>query len=117
MKDKVKEGWVTNQVFGDLSQAWKLRCDDSVSDTEYEEDLRIFLKGMPPRGSGSGTTDPVGGWQKGFVPVAAPLRPASKGENETAWAVERSAAPGYKKIMNAFMNERLGPAGAFVCCS
>ena len=70
-------------------QAWKLRCDGSVDEAEHEEDMRMIPKGMQPGGSGSGTTEPVGGSQGSLVPVAVPLRPASKGENEKARALER----------------------------
>ena len=61
----------------------------------------MILKGMQPGGSGFDTTEPVGGSQGSLVPVAAPLRPASKGENKQARAVDRSAAPGYQNIENA----------------
>ena len=50
------------------------------------------------------------------MPVAAPLRPAAKGENEKPRALERSAAPGYQNIMNDIIKEDLGPAGAFEYC-
>ena len=46
LKDKAKEGLVKHQVFENLSQPWKLRCDGSVDGAEYEQDLRIILKEM-----------------------------------------------------------------------
>ena len=49
----------------------------------------MILKRMQPGGSGSGTTEPVGGSQGSLVPVADLLRPASEGENEKAGALER----------------------------
>ena len=44
LKDKAKEGLVTDQVFENLSQAWQLPCDGSVDEAEYEEGLRMILK-------------------------------------------------------------------------
>ena len=117
LKEKAKEVYSQIKSFNNLSQAWKLRCDGSVEEAEHEEDLLMILKGMQPGRSGSGTTELAGGSQGRLVPVAAPLRPASKGENEKPRALEiSSAAPGYKYIMNAFIKERLGQAGAFVYC-
>ena len=44
LEDKAKGGLVKDQVFDNLSQACKLRCDDSVDEAEYKEDLRMILK-------------------------------------------------------------------------
>ena len=61
---------------------------------------------IQPRGSGSGTTEPVGGSQGSLVSVAAPHRPASKGEKEKARALDRSASsPGYQNILNVFIKD------------
>ena len=51
-------------------------------------------KEVQPRGSGSGTTEHVGGLQGSLAPVAA-SRPASKGEKKKASALGRAASPGY----------------------
>ena len=42
----------------------------------------------------------MGGLQGSLVPVAAPPRPASKGDKEKASALERSAVPAYQNITN-----------------
>ena len=43
LKDKATEGLVTDQIFENLSQAWKLRCDGLVNEVEHEEGLRMIL--------------------------------------------------------------------------
>ena len=79
-KVKSKGGFVTDHAFENLTQGWKLRCDESVDKVEYEKDLRMILKEMQPGGSGPGTTEHVGGSQGSHATVAAPPRPASNGE-------------------------------------
>ena len=53
LKDNAKEGLVTDQVFENLSLAWKMPRDGSVDEAEYEEDLRMIVKWMHPGGCGS----------------------------------------------------------------
>ena len=43
-KVKSKGGFVTDHAFENLTQGWKLRCDESVDEVEYEKDLRMILK-------------------------------------------------------------------------
>ena len=44
LRGKEKDGCVTDQVFNNLSQAWKLRCDGSVNEVEYTEDVQMVPK-------------------------------------------------------------------------
>ena len=103
LKAQAEEGLVTDQVFENLNQAWKLRCGGSVGEDEYEEDLRMILKEMQPGGSVSETAEPVVGSQGRLVPLAALPPPASRGGKENARALAKSSAPGYQHIMNAFI--------------
>ena len=82
-KVKSKGGFVTDHAFENLTQGWKLRCDESVDEVEYEKDLRMILKEMQQGGSGSRTTEHVGGSQGSLATVAAP-RPASMGERRNS---------------------------------
>lgn len=47
-KDKAKKSLIADQVFANISHAWKLRCDSSVSEAEYEKVLRMTLQRMQP---------------------------------------------------------------------
>lgn len=46
LKARTKEGLVTEQVFENLSQAYKLRYGGSVDEDEYEKDLQMILEEM-----------------------------------------------------------------------
>ena len=50
LKAQAKEGLVTDQIFENLNQVWKLRFDGSVDEDEYEENLRMILKELQPGG-------------------------------------------------------------------
>ena len=84
--EKEKEGFVSGRPGN-----W---CDGSVEEVECTEDVQMTPKETQPRGSGSGTTEHVGGLQGSLAPVAA-SRPASKGEKKKASALGRAASPGY----------------------
>ena len=85
--EKEKEGFVSGRPGN-----W---CDGSVEEVECTEDVQMTPKETQPRGSGSGTTEHVGGSRGSLALVEAPPRPAPKSEKKKARALGRAAAPGY----------------------
>ena len=48
LKARTKDGTVTEQLLGLLNQAWALRCDGTLDEGEYAEDIRTVISEMSP---------------------------------------------------------------------
>ena len=47
-KTRTKDGAVTERLLGVLNQAWTLRCDGTLDEGEYAEDIENMISEMPP---------------------------------------------------------------------
>ena len=48
LKTRTKDGTVTKSLLGVLNQAWTLRCDGTLDEGEYAEDIKNAISEMPP---------------------------------------------------------------------
>ena len=109
LKAKAKDGLVTEQVLQNLSSLWNLRCDGSVEEEEYEEDLQMIFKELAPREKDSGAEEPTAIQRGRLAPAVVSRRPASKWEREQASQLLRSAASGHQHIITSFVKGSGGP--------
>ena len=97
LKGRAKYGGVTEQV---------LRCDGTLDDEEFADDIEMVISEMPqPGGSSSTVTVPAPVSQSHSVPSAAPATataPASKADNERSAALAK-AAKSSLNVMSAFI--------------
>ena len=116
LKGREKYGGVTEQILALLNRAWGLRCDGTLDDEEFAEDIEMMISEMPqPGGSSSTVTVPAPVSQSHSVPSAAPATAtalASKTDNKRSAALAK-AAKSSLNIMSAFI---CGSRGKPVCC-
>ena len=104
LKTRTKDGAVTESFLGVLNQAWTLRCDGTVDEGEYAEDIENVISEIPPPSRSSTAAAPALASQAQYVPPAAPplAAAASKAEKRKSSALAK-AAEGSSNIVNAFI--------------
>ena len=59
LKARTKDGTVTEELLGLLNQAWALRCDGTLDEGEYAEDIGTVIGEMQPPSRMSSTAAPL----------------------------------------------------------
>ena len=105
LKARTKDGTVTEELLGLLNQAWALRCDGTLDEGEYTEDIGTVIGEMqPPSRMSSTAAAPTLASQVQSVPPPAPS-PAAVGSraNRRKNGALAKAAKGSLNIVNAFI--------------
>ena len=107
---RTKNGIVTEQLLGLLSQAWALCWDGILDEGEYTKEIRTVTSEMPPPSrSSSMAAAPVLALQAQSVPPTAPplAAVASKADRRNNSTLAK-AAKGSANIVNAFIRGQGG---------
>ena len=109
LKTRTKDSAVTESLLGVLNQAWTLRCDGTLDEGEYAEDIENVISEMPPPSRSSTASAPALASQAQSAPPAAPppAAVASKAEKRKSSALAK-AAEGSSNIVNAFIRGQGG---------
>ena len=109
LKTRTKDGAVTESLLGVLNQAWTLRCDGTLDEGEYAEDIENVISEMPPPSRSSTAAAPALASQAQSAPPPAPppAVAASKAEKRKSSALAK-AAEGSSNIVNAFIRGQGG---------
>ena len=93
LKTRTKDGAVTESLLGVLNQAWTLRCDGTLDEGEYAEDIENAISEMPPPSRSSTAAASALASQAQSAPPAAPLHAAaaSKAEKRKSSALAKAA--------------------------
>ena len=59
LKTRTKYGAVTESLLGVVNQAWTLRCDGTLDEGEYAEDIENVISEMPPPSRSSTAAAPA----------------------------------------------------------
>ena len=110
LRARTKDGTVTEELLGLLNQAWALRCDGTLDEGEYAEDIGTVIGEMqPPRRMSSTAAAPTLALQMQSVPPPAPSPAAvgSRADRRKNGALAK-AAKGSLNIVNAFIRGQGG---------
>ena len=109
LKIITKDGAVTASLLSVFNQAGTLRCDGTLDEGEYAEDIENMISEMPPPSRSSTAAAPALAWQAQSAPPAAPppAAAASKAEKRKSSALAK-AAEGSSNIVNAFIRGQGG---------
>ena len=110
LKARTKDGTVTEELLGLLNQAWALRCDGTLDEGEYAENIGTVIGEMqPPSRMSSTAAAPTLASQVQSVPPPAPSPAAvgSRADRRKNGALAK-AAKGSLNIVNAFIRGQGG---------
>ena len=109
LKTRTKDGAVTESLLGVLSQAWTLRCDGTLDEGVYAEDIENVISEMPsPSRSSTAAAPALASQAQSAPPAASPTAAAaSKAEKRKRSAIVK-AAEGSSNIVNAFIRGQGG---------